>query len=150
MRAALRSDLVLALKARDRVAVAALRSALAALENAEAVAVDDVAVPGTVAPDAGGGPVAGSRLGAGAAETERRLLGEAEERELLRAQVTERLHAAAEYEALGQPERAGLLRAEAGVLQVHLGPAADRVTPGPARPGSDGHGPAARRPPGSG
>ena len=40
MRASLRDDLKAALKARDRVATAALRSTLAAIDNAEAVPAD--------------------------------------------------------------------------------------------------------------
>ncbi|GAA5031790.1 hypothetical protein GCM10023317_82610 [Actinopolymorpha pittospori] len=40
MRASLRDDLTAAIKARDRVAITALRSALAAIDNAEAVPVD--------------------------------------------------------------------------------------------------------------
>jgi hypothetical protein len=40
MRTSLREGLKAALKARDRVAVAALRSALSAIDNAEAVPLD--------------------------------------------------------------------------------------------------------------
>lgn len=40
VRTGLRRDLTTALKARDRVAIAALRSVLAAIENAEAPAID--------------------------------------------------------------------------------------------------------------
>ena len=124
----LRSDLLRAMRARDRVAVAALRSALAALENAEAVPLPDTSPPSDGSPDDGGGPFAGSRLGAGAAEVDRRLLGAAEEEALVRAQVAERRDAAAELERLGRAERAERLRAEAAVLAASL----DRS--GPPRP----------------
>ena len=61
----LRRALTAALKARDAVAVSALRSALAAIENAGAVD------PGH-APPPGSGPIAGAVDGLGAAEVERR------------------------------------------------------------------------------
>ena len=127
MRALLRSDLTRALKARDQVAVAALRSALAALENAEAVRAPDAAAPGAATSNDGGEFIAGSLVGVGAAEVERRSLAEDEVRALLHAQVAEREQAAAEYDLLGRREEAERLRAEAGVLEAHLGRAAGSV-----------------------
>ena len=91
----LRRALTTALKSRDAVAVSALRSALAAIENAGAVE------PGH-APPPGSGPIAGAVDGLGAAEVEQR-----------RA-------AAREYAELGRPDHADRLHAEADVLAAHL------------------------------
>jgi uncharacterized protein len=73
-----------ALRARDTVAVSAVRSALAALDNAQAVP----AVPATGASDSP--HFAGAAAGLGAGEAERRRLGEAEARDIVRAEVAER------------------------------------------------------------
>jgi uncharacterized protein YqeY len=99
------------MKARDRVAVTALRSALAAIDNAEAV---------------GGTPTKGlaierSPLGVGAAELPRRELTAGQVEEIVRAEVAEREDAALGYEQRGQAERAAQLRAEVAVLVQALG-----------------------------
>ncbi|GAA4914296.1 GatB/YqeY domain-containing protein [Stackebrandtia albiflava] len=110
----MRTGLKSAMKQRDRVAVAALRSALAAVDNAGAVPVDDTAEAGT-----GNAHVAGS-VGLGAGETARRHLTDADVRAVVAAEVRERNSAAEEYERLGQTETAERLRAEAEVLNRHL------------------------------
>lgn len=116
MRANLRAGLTAALKARDRVAVTALRSALAAIDNAEAVPVD---LPqGTVT---GNEHVAGAAIGLGAAEAERRHLTDTDVRSIVEAEVRERSAAAEEYERLGRDDLAEKVRAEAEVLSRHLG-----------------------------
>ena len=74
------------MKARDRVAVAALRSALARVSNAEAVHVDSV-------PRAGA--IEDAPAGAGAADAPRRELTEADVRGIVEAEVAEHDHAAA-------------------------------------------------------
>jgi uncharacterized protein YqeY len=126
------------MKARDRVAVAALRATLGAIENAEAVggaaeAADgtEAAVDGTAA--AGTGGLAGrslagrslaieqSPVGVGAAEVPRRALTEAQVEQIVRAEVAEREAAARDYERAGRAERAERLRHEIGVLSAHLG-----------------------------
>jgi uncharacterized protein YqeY len=112
LRARLGAALPVAMKSRDRIAVAALRTALAALDNAEAVDRPEGAdrhqaielVP----------------LGAGASEVARRELTEQQVADLVRAEVTERESAAAHYEELGRAEQAERLRAEAAVLAGHL------------------------------
>jgi hypothetical protein len=82
-----------ALKARDTIATSALRSALAAIDNAGAV-------PPAPAPPAGtasshvAGAVAGAVAGLGAGEAERRRLTEAEVQELVRAEIADRQAAA--------------------------------------------------------
>ena len=109
----LRRALTAALKARDAVAVSALRSALAAIENAGAV---DAAQ----APSPDSGRIAGAVAGIGAGEVARRPLGDADLRALVVAEVEHRRTAAREYAALGRPDRAERLQAEADVLAVHL------------------------------
>jgi uncharacterized protein len=115
MRTRLRDGLTAALKARDRVAVGALRSALAAIDNAEAVPVERP--PAGVA---GNEHVAGAATGPGAAEAERRHLTAADLRSIVENEVRERSAAAQEYERNGRGDLAGRLRAEAEVLGRYL------------------------------
>jgi uncharacterized protein YqeY len=114
MRADLRRDLSAALKSRDRAAIGALRSALAALENAEAVPADSSGSTG-----ASSEHVAGT-VEHGAAEAPRRHLTEAEVRAVVEAEVHDRRSAALEYEQLGRGDHAVRLRAEADVLARYL------------------------------
>jgi uncharacterized protein len=116
VRERLRAALPAALKARDAVAVAALRSALAAIDNAEAVEGAPAPPPG-----AGSAPIAGAVVGLGAAEVERRRLTDAQMAAIVRAEVAEREAAARAYERADRHERAERLRAEAGVLGALLG-----------------------------
>jgi uncharacterized protein YqeY len=124
MRASLRDDLKAALKARDRVATAALRSTLAAIDNAEAVPVDDPvdSVTGDEPVVTGNEHVAGSAAGLGATEVARRHLTKADLRSIVESEVRERSVAAAEYEQLGRNDFAERLRAEAEVLSRYLRP----------------------------
>lgn len=116
----LRGALPAALKARDQVAVAALRSALAAIDNAQAVA----------APPAprSGGVIAGAVAGLGAGEAPRRDLSPADVAAIVRAEVADRRAAAADYERAGQVDAATRLTAEADVLAALL---AQSTPPGP-------------------
>lgn len=150
----LRRALPAALKARDRLAVAALRSTLAAIDNAEAVdattatataapplgsapesatrpaaadpsprpAPAPAAPPQEVAADSGdrGAGFAGSVVGLGAAEVERRRLTNGQMEEIVRAEVDDRRAAARAYEDAGQHEHAAQLRAEAELLSCYL------------------------------
>jgi uncharacterized protein len=116
VRASLRYGLRAALKARDHVAVTALRSALSAIANAEAVPADQ-----PVDSAAGNGRVAGSATGVGAAEADRRHLTETDLRSIVEAEVRERSAAAADYERAGHDDLAERLRAEAEVLSRYLG-----------------------------
>jgi len=105
-----------AIRSRDRTAVAALRSTLAALANAEAVGVggrDDPSATGSE-------HVAAAAAGVGAAEVSRRVLAEAEVVSLVRAEVEERLESAGVYDLHGQADRAERLRAEASVISAYL------------------------------
>jgi uncharacterized protein YqeY len=102
-----------ALKARDTVAVSVLRSVLSAIGNAEAV--DAVATAGTSGPH-----IAGAAVGVGAGEADRRVLSPADVAGIVRAEVRERLSAAAAYERAGEHGRAERLRREVGVLALVL------------------------------
>jgi uncharacterized protein len=104
-----------ALKARDTVAASALRSALAAIGNAEAV-------PPPPGPAPAGSPhIAGAAGGLGAGEAGRRGLSEAEIGEIVQVEIIERRDAADQYERAGQAGRAERLRREAGVLAAAAG-----------------------------
>jgi uncharacterized protein YqeY len=117
MRTDLRRDLTAALKARDRVAIAALRSALAAIDNAEAVPVDQ-SVHSTESEH-----VAGA-VGLGGAEVQRRQLTDTDLQAIVQNEVRERSVAARAYENADRHDLAERLRAEAEVLSRHL-PTAD-------------------------
>jgi hypothetical protein len=115
LRFELRRRLSAAVRDRDRIAVAALREAIAALDNAEAVRSD---------PDlkTGSGPyVAGGVVGLGAAEVERRILDAGEQRAILRAVIETSLTAASTYDEHGQSLRATELRSGAEILIATLG-----------------------------
>ena len=112
-RAHLRRGLVHAMKARDSVATNALRSALAAIDNAEAP--DASARPSTV-----NGVIAGGVRGLGAGDIARLRLSPDDVETIVRHEVESRRLAAEEYEHLQQNERAGLLRAEADALATFL------------------------------
>lgn len=117
VRKVLRRDLAAAMKARDATSVSALRSALAAIENAEAV--DGSASPPPATPDP---QVAGSVAGLGKADVERRALADGEEEQLLRAEAEERVGVALDLERAGHHRRAARLQAEADVLRKYLPP----------------------------
>ena len=100
------------MRAKNPVALAALRSALAALDNAEAVPAALHDGPTTATHPR----LAGTSVGVGAAEVARRTLSDDEQLALLRTEIDDRLSAAMEFEAGGQPDHAERLRAEADVL----------------------------------
>jgi uncharacterized protein len=113
--ARLRAALTPAMKARDRAAVTALRAALAAIDNAGAVA------PTGEAAALSEGPIAGAVHGLGAAEATRRALTDDDIAALVWAEVTEREDAATGYEQAGRDEPAQQLRDEATALRQILG-----------------------------
>jgi hypothetical protein len=116
LRAALRRDLTAALKARQPGAVAALRVAIAAIDNAQAVAA-----PGG-GPAAASSHIAGARSGAGSAEAPRRPLSRDELHAILRGQIDELTREADRYDTLGRAGQAGRLRDQAGLLAAYLPP----------------------------
>lgn len=123
-RARLRAALLTARKDRDTARVSALQSALSAIDNAGAVptASSGTAIPVDIDLDApSSGKIAGGVVGLGAAEVERRQLSDTQIRELLRAEIDERLTAAEEFNAGGYAERATTLRTEAAELTNLLG-----------------------------
>ncbi len=104
-----------ALQRRDRVAVSAVRSALAAIDNAGAVPPGPAA-----APAAGSMYVAGSSGGLGTGQAERRSLSKSEVAGIVRAEIAERQAAALEYERHERADQASRLRREAQVLESAL------------------------------
>ena len=114
LRTALRAGLTAALKARDADTVAALRTAIAAIDNAEAVPARDTAPPATSA------HIAGARSGPGSTEAARRQLTAGELHDILRDQITEHTREADRYHALGQASAAERLRRQARTLATYL------------------------------
>jgi uncharacterized protein YqeY len=119
--ARLRLALTEALRARDMVAVSALRSALGAIGNAEAVEPGAAAPAGLGRPaDPGSPQVAGAVAGLGAAEVARRSLSAAQIEQIVRAEAAEREDAARGYERAGRADPADRLRREAQLLLAVL------------------------------
>ncbi|HXT91835.1 MAG TPA: hypothetical protein VN714_21585 [Trebonia sp.] len=114
LRTALRLGLTTAMKSRDRDALAALRTAIAAIDNAEAVPAPDAAPAATSA------HIAGARSGLGAAEAARRELSASELQDILRGQISEHTSEADRYDALGQADSAARLRRQADSLAPYL------------------------------
>jgi uncharacterized protein YqeY len=113
LRDQLRAALPAAIKARDRTAVAALRSTLAAIDNAEAVPPDEGADGGSLA-------IEHVPIGAGATEVPRRELTAQEIELIVRDEVADREIAADGYGQAGQTAQAEKLLAEAEVLEKYL------------------------------
>jgi uncharacterized protein YqeY len=113
LRDRLRESLRVALNARDSIAIAAFRSAISAVDNAEAVDRSQAPAPTS-------GMIGDVRLGVGAGEVARRELSRQDMLEVVRAEIRERTAAAAEYERLGRADHASRLNAEAGVLMSFL------------------------------
>jgi uncharacterized protein len=114
LRDALRRDLTSAMKAREPDAVSALRTAIAAIDNAEAVPAPDGNQAST------SGHIAGARVGVGAAEAARRDLSASQQQAILRDQVADYTAEADRYEALGQQDAAARLRTQARLLTAYL------------------------------
>lgn len=115
MRTRMRRDLSAALKARDQVAVAALRSAIAAIDNAEAVDVRRAGKRTTSSQH-----VAGAAAGVGSTDVPRLVLSAKDVDAIIRTQVEERRDAADQYDMLGRPAQSERLRREAAVLAEYL------------------------------
>lgn len=110
LRERLRAALKPAMRARDRSAISALRSALSAIDNAEAIDAAEVKA----------GALEDSAVGLGAAEARRRDLTEADIADIVRREIGERRDAAAEYDRLGATDRRDSLTAEADTLAALL------------------------------
>ena len=113
LRSTIRDALATAMKQRDRVAVRALRAALAAIDNAEAVDPSH-------APREQPGTIAGGVAGLGAGEVPRRALSDDDMRTIVQATIADLEAAAAHYDHLQRALDADLLRAEAAVLSELL------------------------------
>lgn len=113
LRRRLRDALAGAIKERDKLAVAALRSALAAIDNAEAVQRPESADRQLA--------VEQLRIGVGSAEMPRRELTEQQITAIVRGELAEREAAAREYQRAGRLEHAERLRGEIRALTRHLG-----------------------------
>ena len=108
--AALRSALAAAMAQRDRAAMAVYRSAIAAIENAEAVPLDE---------DHRAGAIGSSVVGAGRTEAERRSLTREDEVNIVTREVQDR-RAAADSLAIANPDAARRLQSDAEMLQALL------------------------------
>jgi len=97
-RRTLRDALLAARKDRDATRVSALRSALSAIDNAEAPDGVDLDAPSS-------GTIAGGVVGLGATEVARRVVSDAQIRELVHAEIDERLTAARDFTAAGCAQR---------------------------------------------
>lgn len=104
----LKADLLSAMKARQSIAVATLRSMVGAIDNAGAVEHDTTIVP----------------LVGRSADVPRRELTEAQVRAILQGEADERRSAQVKYERLGKNMEAERLRAELEVFARYLGDAA--------------------------
>jgi uncharacterized protein len=115
LQAALRA----AMKERDTVAMSALRSALAAIANAEAVPLAELSARPPAAPSENV-PIAGSVAGPGSAETGRREVSEDEAAAIAAAEAADRRAAARDYQAAGHAARADRLLGEARAIESAL------------------------------
>jgi uncharacterized protein YqeY len=104
----MRADLTDAMKARDRAAVVALRTALAAIANAEAVPAQDVPTPREL-------PIVGK-----AQEVPRRHLTSADVEAIVRHEVADRRDTVAQLRNRQQDEAVHQLEAEIAVLERYL------------------------------
>ena len=111
----LREDLVRLMKRREKVGLRAIRDAISAIQNAETSYVTTPATSGLASSDFVAGGVA-----FGHAERVVQELTDAQMMELARAEVSRRLDEAARYRALGDIDRALMLKAEALSLADHL------------------------------
>ena len=115
LRDRLQAGLVAAMKRKDTIGTRAIRSALAAIGNAETVEATTPAASGDE-------HIAGSARGLGAGDAPRRGLTEVDVVDLLTAEISDRRQHAGEYEGLGQTDAAARLRAEAAVLESYCTP----------------------------
>ncbi|QLY29845.1 GatB/YqeY domain-containing protein [Nocardia huaxiensis] len=110
-RTTLRADLKQAMKDKNRPAVAALRSLLAAIDNAEAVDASHVSA----------GAIETSAAGLGTADVPRRELTAEHIDTIIESEHNERISAAKQYDDFpGGAARAAELRAEAAALAKYV------------------------------
>jgi hypothetical protein len=102
----LRADLSAAMRERDRARVTVLRTALAAIANAEAPAVETHSLPSVAA--------------AGSTEVARLELTDDDRRRILRAQIADRHDTVDQYEHNGRDAEPAVLRSEIRILTSYL------------------------------
>lgn len=110
----LRTDLARLMKRRDKVALAAVREAISAIENAEISYLATPASVGTPSEFVAGG------LRFGTAERVVRELADTEMTSIVRGEVDRRLDQAAQLRAIGRVDEALTLKAEAIALTDRL------------------------------
>jgi uncharacterized protein YqeY len=115
LRVRLRDALRVAMKERNKSAVAAFRTALGVIDNAEAADVSQ-------APAAEAGHIAGGVAGLGAGEVPREHRTDDELVALLRTEIARWVATAAEYERVNRDTEAADLRAQITALTAVLGP----------------------------
>jgi uncharacterized protein len=108
------------MKAQRRDEMAALRSLIAAIDNAESV---EESPPAPGASRETGGHIAGARHGLGAADSERRSLSGRELQRIIEAELWERDAQADRFERLGRVDDTARLRREAKVIARYHAPA---------------------------
>ena len=106
----LRAARTAAMRERRTPEVAALRSALSAVANAEAVDASQ-------APSQDSEVIAGAVTGVGAGEVARRQLSETEIRSIVQAEADDHRRSAQEYDALDRPDQAAARRAGADAIE---------------------------------
>ena len=111
----LREDLVRLMKRREKVGLRAVRDAISAIQNAETSYVTTPATSRQASSD-----FVAAGVAFGHAERVVQELTDAQMMELARAEVSRRLEEAARYRALGDIDRALMLKAEALSLADHL------------------------------
>lgn len=111
-KARIRGDLTAAMKARNNAETRLLRALLAALDNAEAVSVGTSHDRYQV-----------KMFGDSSVEVPRRVLSEADIRDLMLRETAEREAAAREFEGLEQKNEADRLRQEISLIARYLQPA---------------------------
>jgi uncharacterized protein YqeY len=109
----LRERLKEAMRGREARLVSMYRETLAAIDNAEAPAVDR-------GPAVASGAIAGALVGLGAGDAPRLALSPHDVRAIVEHELRERREAASSYEAHGRAEDAAALRHQADVLQSLL------------------------------
>ena len=115
VRPRLRTALTAAMKTRDRDVAAALRTVLAALDNAEAVAAPEPPIGTDTL-------IAGSLAGLGAGDAPRRELTEADVAAIVDAEIADLRASADDYDRLGRHDRANGLRAGAEAVAAAVTP----------------------------
>ena len=121
VRSRLQAALHAAMKERDTEAASALRSALSAIANAEAVSLPAASSGPPSRPGAQSSPhFAGAVAGLGAAEVSRREVTNDEASAIAAAEAADRRAAARDYQAAGHADRAGRLRREAQAIESAL------------------------------